>query len=658
VKLFPLLPAVLLGSLGSLPICALAGSATWNLDPISNDWSTAVNWTPATVPNGPNDTATFEQSNQTNIKIPGATELNGIVFNPGASAFTLSPAIAEPGSVLTVSGAGIVNNSALTQNLVMNATSAKRSEIDFTNNATASAGITITNNGNTGGYSAGGTRFFDSASAGEATIVNNAVTGDDVTGGAIYFNDSSSAGNATLVNLGIVGSLGFGDIRFYDNSTAGNATVMNNGSIFFHEESTAGNANFILHHQTEASVNFYESSTAGDAVFTTDPNTVIGFVGDVIAFVDTSDAGSATFTIEGGGVAGADGQTLAFAYDSSAQNGNFTVNGASASGAGGGVVLFAYSAHAANATFTINGGTTSDAGGGELIFAKTVLGYESHADNAILIANPGASITFAGYNTGDMAQIKVFGSGQVDVSDRSTPTITFGSIEGSGVIRLGSSILAVGGNNLSTDFTGTITDGGSAGGSGGSLVKTGTGSLSLWNASTYTGSTNVNNGILLANCLKGSCTGKGPVVINAGTFGGRGRVNGPVTIGTGSGPGAILAPGAVGMIPGTFTIQKNLQFLADATLKILMQSDDSTTDAIAASGIRIRNARIALSDRGTTVLPAGTTFTLLSNTGGRPISGTFINLPDDGTITVGSNTFQANYEGGDGNDLTLTVVGN
>jgi hypothetical protein len=38
------------------------------------------------------------------------------------------------------------------------------------------------------------------------------------------------------------------------------------------------------------------------------------------------------------------------------------------------------------------------------------------------------------------------------------------------------------------------------------------------------------------------------------------------------------------------------------------------------------------------------------------IAGIFINLPDGGTITVGSNTFQANYEGGDGNDLTLPVV--
>ncbi len=33
-----------------------------------------------------------------------------------------------------------------------------------------------------------------------------------------------------------------------------------------------------------------------------------------------------------------------------------------------------------------------------------------------------------------------------------------------------------------------------------------------------------------------------------------------------------------------------------------------------------------------------------------------MNLPDGGSITVGNNTFQASYEGGDGNDLTLTVV--
>ena len=38
------------------------------------------------------------------------------------------------------------------------------------------------------------------------------------------------------------------------------------------------------------------------------------------------------------------------------------------------------------------------------------------------------------------------------------------------------------------------------------------------------------------------------------------------------------------------------------------------------------------------------------------ISGTFTNLPDGGSIIIGNNAYQANYQGGDGNDLTLTVV--
>ena len=47
---------------------------------------------------------------------------------------------------------------------------------------------------------------------------------------------------------------------------------------------------------------------------------------------------------------------------------------------------------------------------------------------------------------------------------------------------------------------------------------------------------------------------------------------------------------------------------------------------------------------------------MIKNTAATPISGTFANLPDGATITSGNNTFQVSYEGGDGNDLTLTVV--
>ena len=53
---------------------------------------------------------------------------------------------------------------------------------------------------------------------------------------------------------------------------------------------------------------------------------------------------------------------------------------------------------------------------------------------------------------------------------------------------------------------------------------------------------------------------------------------------------------------------------------------------------------------------AGTVFTALSNTSNTPITGTFTDLPDNSTFTSGRNTYQVNYEGGDGNDLTLIVV--
>ena len=43
-------------------------------------------------------------------------------------------------------------------------------------------------------------------------------------------------------------------------------------------------------------------------------------------------------------------------------------------------------------------------------------------------------------------------------------------------------------------------------------------------------------------------------------------------------------------------------------------------------------------------------------TSSTPITGTFSNLPDGAIVIVGTTNFQANYEGGDGNDLTLTVV--
>ncbi len=55
-------------------------------------------------------------------------------------------------------------------------------------------------------------------------------------------------------------------------------------------------------------------------------------------------------------------------------------------------------------------------------------------------------------------------------------------------------------------------------------------------------------------------------------------------------------------------------------------------------------------------LTPGVTLTVVDNTSTSVIDGTFANLPDGSILTANGNSFLVTYEGGDGNDLTLTVV--
>ena len=75
-----------------------------------------------------------------------------------------------------------------------------------------------------------------------------------------------------------------------------------------------------------------------------------------------------------------------------------------------------------------------------------------------------------------------------------------------------------------------------------------------------------------------------------------------------------------------------------------------------ANGVTINGAIISLTGEIEGSLKPGLTLTVIGNTSANPISGTFSNLPDGGIVTINGNNFRASYSGGDGNDLTLTVV--
>ena len=66
--------------------------------------------------------------------------------------------------------------------------------------------------------------------------------------------------------------------------------------------------------------------------------------------------------------------------------------------------------------------------------------------------------------------------------------------------------------------------------------------------------------------------------VKAGTLGGKGTIAGVVTVGTGSGAGAVLAPSVGASQPATLTIQSALTFKADSTYTYKLNTNNARAD--------------------------------------------------------------------------------
>jgi len=366
-------------------------------------------------------------------------------------------------------------------------------------------------------------------------------------------------------------------------------------------------------------------------------------------FAGSASAGNAIYSQGGGAVRNSFGGTTSFFNTSTAETATFFLDGGAANGAAGGGVIFFDSSTAGSANFTLNPGMVARATGGHLEFA-----HSSTAENSTIFVNGaqkagGGTVFFLDDSSGGTANVVLIGNGTLDLTLHNPPGVTLASVQGDGLVSLGSSQLTIN-TRLVVPFSGVISG-------AGSLAKMGRGTYDLTNANTYTGGTIVRTGTLLVDNTNGSATGTGQVRVVSGALGGTGTVAGSVIVGSDtSGNGSFLTPGQNFNHPGTLTLLDRLTFRSDGFFNVGL-GPNATFGQVIANEVKINNgATFAFFNNRGVAIPVGTVLILINNTSATPIAGQFDNLPDGVVFTDHGNTFEVSYSGGDGNDLTITSL--
>ncbi len=225
-------------------------------------------------------------------------------------------------------------------------------------------------------------------------------------------------------------------------------------------------------------------------------------------------------------------------------------------------------------------------------------------------------------------------------------TYNIGGITGSKNLAIGGNVLSVGANNANSTYSGQI--------SGiGSLTKSGTNTLMMSGASSYTGATVVSDGLLVVN---GSISTSILTTIQSGaTLGGSGAV-GALTVQA----GGTVAPGnSPGILStGNYNQAGTLSLELNGTLAGAEYDQVNVIGTVNLSGLLTATV-------GYTPVNDQLLF-ILNNDGSDAITGTFSGLADLDTIDLGGYqwriSYTANYAGSNtgtftgGNDIALMAI--
>ncbi|WP_161808145.1 autotransporter-associated beta strand repeat-containing protein [Mesorhizobium sp. 1M-11] len=311
--------------------------------------------------------------------------------------------------------------------------------------------------------------------------------------GTLTLTGTSSHRGGTTVNAGTLqlGTIGVGGIAgkitgSVDVTASGTFDIVNinsssalsitsSGTTNFRNATSAGGSGDTIRINA-GTLNFHDTATGGSAN--------INNSSGVLNFNDSSRAASAEiFNLQRINFNGDSSADQAHISNMSAMNFDDRSTAGSARIESDGITVFAGDSTAGTAQISARG--TVDFKG------------NSNAESAAVTINSGGSVKFHDMSSGGNARIVIEDGGSFEIGDLTSAGTTAGSIEGAGTYYLGSKKLTVGSNDQSTEVSGTIVDG--SAGTGGSLAKTGAGTLTLSGDNTYTGGTSLLGGVVQAS---------------------------------------------------------------------------------------------------------------------------------------------------------------
>ncbi|MDZ5696728.1 autotransporter domain-containing protein [Chelativorans sp. M5D2P16] len=403
-------------------------------------------------------------------------------------------------------------------------------------------------------------------------------------GGGTFRTEADLTANGVIGGAGTLTKSGAGTLTLAGANSYAGGTTVEDGTLRVGDDGALGGGPVTVDGVAGANarLSFDGPGVTADGLDITIENATVAFY-NRLSFANGATAGTATILNND-----EDGLNIYFQDDSDAGSAEIINRGG---------VAFNNTSNAAQATIVNDGGPAG---------AATIFAAQSSAGRAVITNTNGGWTNFDGDSTADEATVINTAGGFTDISLHNGG-LTIGSVSGDGDIRLGGNTLTLGRLGKDDSIDGVIKDGGFDGSIGGSLIKEGSGTLTLNGINTYTGATTVSQGTLVV----GDSTHSGASIASSSlltvqsgaTLGGSGTVGG-----TQIADGGIIAPGNS---VGTLTVDGDLTFDVGSVYAVEVDEANGVADQIAVTGIATLAGTVAV-EAYQSDLDYGTTYTILS----------------------------------------------